>query len=224
MLRRLLSVAGLLLLLGLSSSGCILRKGMNTNCVWPPEAARQLDLTNGADRRHLVVDAELIEDLVDRYRFHVPNDQPGCAQRLAVVVSRTHSIDVSDVAQARDRIPDKGLDLPVNVPVTIFFVFAVMTVTQRIERRFSEEPLPAMIALVFVSVVLAGLFVMIGEFWTSILQMIRVWNQHVGGRVAQLPWKQHEPQIFVIGIVLFWALVLLRHTLGFIRLPLRRHS
>ena len=55
-----------------------------------------------------------------------------------------------------------------NVPVTIFFVFAVMTVTRRIERRFSEEPLPAIIAMVFVSVALAGLFVMFGEFWTSL--------------------------------------------------------
>jgi hypothetical protein len=28
---------------------------------------------------------------------------------------------------------------------------------------------------------------------------------HVGGRVAQLPWKRHEQQIFVLGIVLFWT-------------------
>ena len=195
---------------------------MNADCAWPPEASTRLDLTNGADRRHLVVDTELVEDLVDRYRFHVPNDQAACEQRLIDVVARTHSVGISDVARARDRIPEKGPDLAVTVPVTVFFVFAVLGVTRRIERRFSGETLPTIITLVIAAVALAGLFVMVGEFWTSILQMIRVWNQHVGGRVAKLPWKQHEQQIFVIGIALFWTVLLLRQTLAFLRLR-RRH-
>jgi hypothetical protein len=205
-------VRGFLLLIGLSSSACILRPGMNADCAWPPEAFRQLDLTNGADHRHLVVDTELIEDLVDRYRVHGPSEQPACEQRLIDAVARTHAVGISDVARARDRIPEKGLDLPVNVPVTVFFVFTVLGVTRRIERRFSDETLPMIITLVIASVALAGLFVMVGEFWTSILQMIRVGNQHVGGRVAKLPWKRHEPQMFVIGIVVFWIVVSLRRT------------
>ena len=117
---------------------------MNANCVWPAEAPRQLDLTNGADRHHLIVDTELIEDLVDRYRFHVPNDQAAREQRLIDVVARTHSVGISDVARARDRIPEKGLDLSVNVPVTVFFVFTVLGVTRRIERRFSTKPCRSM--------------------------------------------------------------------------------
>jgi hypothetical protein len=212
-----LPVWGLLLLLGLSWSACILRPGTNADCVWPPEAFRRLDLTNGADRRHLVVDTELIEDLVDRYRVHGPSEQLACEQRLIDAVARTHSVGISDVARARDRIPEKGLDLPVNVPVTVFFVFTVLGVARRIERRFSDETLPRIITLVIASVALAGLFVMVGEFWTSILQMIRVGNQHVGGRVARLPWKQHEQQIFVIGIVLFWTVLLLRQALALLR-------
>jgi hypothetical protein len=197
---------------------------MNADCVWPPEAPEQLDLTKGADARHLVVDTELIEDLVDRYRFHVPNDQAACEQRLIDVVAHTHSVGISDVARARDRIPEKGLDLPVSVPMTVLFVVIVLGVTRRIERRFSDETLPTIITLVIASVALAGLFVMIGEFWTSILQMIRVWNQHVGGRVAKLPWKQHEQEIFVVGIVLFWTVLLLRQTFAFLRLRLRHSS
>lgn len=206
--------SGLLLLIGLSSSACILRPGMNADCAWPPEAPRRLDLINDADRRHLVVDTELIEDLVDRYRFHVPNDQAACEQRLINVVASTHSVGISEVARARDRIPEKGLDLRVNVPVTVFFVFTVLGVTRRIERRFSDELLPTIVTLVIASVALAGLFVMVGEFWASILQMIRVGNQHVGGRVARLPWKRHEPQIFMIGIVAFWIVFSLRRTFG----------
>jgi hypothetical protein len=59
-------VQSLVLLIVLWSSACILRPGMNADCAWPPEPHGRLDLASGADRRHLVVDAELIEELVDR--------------------------------------------------------------------------------------------------------------------------------------------------------------
>jgi len=204
------NLSALVLLTVLSASACVLRPGMNADCVWPAEPVSALDLAHVADRRHLVIDAELIEELVDRYRFHVPNDQPACEQRLVDVVARTHSVAINDVARARDRIPERGLDLVVNVPVTVLFIFATFAVRRSIERRFQDEALPAIATLAIASVVLAALFVLVGEFWTSILQMIRVGSQHVGGRVRRLPWPQHEKQIFAIGIVLFWAVVLLR--------------
>jgi hypothetical protein len=213
-----LRARGLLLLIVVPSAACILRPGMNADCTWPPEVSRKLDLANAADRRHLVLDAELVEELVDRYRFHVPNEQPACEKRLIETVARMHSVDVSDVARARDRIPERGLDLRVNVPVAVLFVVAVLSVTRRIERRFRDETLATIITLAVASVAVSALFVLVGEFWTSILQMIRVGSQHVGGRVARLPWKQHEQQIFSIGIALFWTVALLqrgipRHTL-----------
>jgi hypothetical protein len=200
----------LLLLAGLSPAACILRAGMNADCAWPREAPRRLDLSIGADRRHLVVDAELVEELVDRYRFRVPNEQPECEKRLIDAVARTHAVGVGDVVLARDRIPEKGLDLPVNVPVAVLFVFTVRAVAGRIERRFRDETVLAIVTLTIASILLSGLFVLVGEFWTSILQMIRVGSQHVGGRVARLPWRRHEEQIFVIGLVLFWTVMLLR--------------
>lgn len=201
-----------LVAIGLSSSGCILRPGMNRDCNWPSETSRALDLANSADRRHLILDAELVDELVDRYRFHQPTDQPACEKRLIEVVARTHSVSVSDVARAHDDIPDRGLDLRVNVPVGILFILAALGVIGRIERRFGAEALPTFVTLVIASLVLSLLFVLVGEFWTSVLEMIRVGSQHVGGRVARLPWKRHEPQIFVIGVVAFWIVFWLRRT------------
>jgi hypothetical protein len=203
-------ITGLLLLIGLSSTACIRRPGMNSDCAWPPEVARPLDLHNEADRRHLVLDAEVAEELVDRYRFHVPNEQPACEKRLADIVARTHSVTVADVSRARDRIAERGLNLLVNVPIAVLFVFAALGAMRRIERRFRDEPLLGAIILLLASVALAGLFVMVGEFWTSVLQMIRVGSQHVGGRLARLPWMRHEGKIFFIGVALFWSVVLLR--------------
>jgi hypothetical protein len=201
-----------LLLMAVSSSACIVRPGMNRDCNWPSEASRPLDLTNGVDRRHLILDAEVAEELVDRYRFHQPNDQPACEKRLADAVARTHSVNVNDVVRARDHIPERGLNLDVNLPMGLLFIPAVLAVIGRIERRFGDEAWPAMVALVIASLVVSALFVLVGEFWTSILQMIRVGSQHVGGRVARLPWKRHEPQIFLVFIVTFWIVFSLRRT------------
>ena len=201
---------GFLLVIAISSGACILRPGMNSDCAWPSEEPRKLDLGNAADSRHLVTDAELVDELVDRYRFHVPNEQPQCEAKLLETVVRTHSVANADVTQARQRVSDRGLNLPVYIPVTLLFIWSVIAVTRRIERHFSDETLPTIITLATASIALSALFVLIGEFWTSVLQMIRVGSQHVGGRVARLPWKQHEPEILVIGVFLFWTVLLVR--------------
>jgi hypothetical protein len=185
---------------------------MNADCVWPPEGRGPLTLANAADRRHLVVDTELAEELVDRYRFHIPNEQLECEQRLAEAVARTHAVSLADVANARDQIPRRGVDLPVSLPVAALFVLTVVALSRRVERRFVDERFAGLITLALASIAVSMLFVLIGEFWSSILEMIRVGSQHVGGRVARLPWKRHEQQIFVAGVVLFWTVLALRGT------------
>jgi hypothetical protein len=192
----------------LASSGCITRPGMNRDCRWPSESPIHLDLSSTNNRRHLVIDAELIEELVDRYRFHPGGDQEECRSRLTDAVARLHGVSATDVLKARERVAERGLNLPVNVPVALLFLFTVLRVRKVIERRFEDEPLPAAITLILASLVLSGLLVVAGEFWTSILEMIRVGSQHVGGRVAQLQWRRHEREIFLIALCAFWAVVL----------------
>ncbi len=196
----------ILVLLGLS--GCITRPGMNQDCRWPPESSMPLDLSSTSQSRHLVIDAELIEELVDRYRFHPGADQQECRARLTDAVARLHGSSVTEVLKARERVSERGLNLLVNVPVALLFLFAVLQVRKAIDRRFEDEPVPAAITLTLASVVLSGLLVVVGEFWTSILEMIRVGGQHVGGRVAQLPWPKHEREIFLIALCVFWGVVL----------------
>ena len=197
-----------LVLILLGSSGCITRPGMNRDCRWPAESPTHLDLSNTADSRHLVIDAELIEELVDRHRFHPGGDQRACRARLTDAVARLHGVSAAEVGRARERVSERGLNLPVNLPVALLFLFAVLRVRRAIARRFDDEPVPAAITLIVASVVLSGLIVMVGEFWTSILEMIRVGSQHVGGRLAQLPWRQHEREIFLIAVCVFWTVVL----------------
>ncbi len=97
-------------------SSCILPPGMNSECTWPSERRRPLNLQEPADRRHLVLDAELIEELVDRYRFHPVDEQRRCDDRLVAAVAEMHSVDVSDVARARARIPECVLRVVCSPP------------------------------------------------------------------------------------------------------------
>jgi len=199
-----------LFLTGLVAAGCITRPGMNANCQWPPEPASVLDLTKAADLRHLIVDAELIVELVDRHRFQGAEAQQACEAGLTGVVARSHGVSVAEIESARARIPDKGLDLGVNVPVALLFLMVVVLTMRLIERRFAGEPAPMAVTLVIASVLVSGLFVMVGEFWTSILQMIRVGSMHVGGRVHDLPWLRHERQVFTLAAIVFWTVALWR--------------
>jgi hypothetical protein len=177
---------------------------MNAECRWPPEDARVLNLSDPADGRHLVVDAELVDELVDRYRFNPPGAQQRCRETLVAEVALAHSITVADIARARGRIPERGIDLPVTAPMSGLFLLSAWYVLRRIEGRFGDEDIPRFVSLAVACVVLSGLFVFLGELWTSVLQMIRVGSQHVGGRVNELPWLKHQKQIFLLGTGLFW--------------------
>jgi hypothetical protein len=177
---------------------------MNADCRWPSEAAAKLDVTKHADASHLTVDAELIAELVDRHRFRGSDAQRACDTELVNTVARIHHVSLRDVEGARAQISKKGLDLAVNVPVAALFLYAAVAVTRLIRRRFPDEAGPSFVSMVVASIVVSGFLVVAGEFWTSILQMVRVGSLHVGGRVHELPWPRHEPEIFVIGVVAFW--------------------
>ena len=63
-------------------AGCITRPGMNSDCQWPPEQARPLDLRNGSDRRHLIEDVELAEELAVRYNDRWQKGIQPCQAKL----------------------------------------------------------------------------------------------------------------------------------------------
>jgi hypothetical protein len=174
--------------------GCITRPGMNTDCEWPPEASRPRDLGTRAAERHLIEDAELAEELAVRYNDRWARGIEPCEAKLFSAIGQMHNVTPAEVEQARARINNKGLDLPVNLPMTVLFLWAAVKVTRWVRRRFThDETYPRMTALVFASVGLSGVWLLLGELWASTILMIRVGDQHVGGRAVQLPWA--EPHV-----------------------------
>jgi len=205
----------LLLLALISVGGCITRPGMNADCQWPAEASRQLDLQRRADRRHLIEDAELAEELAVRYDDRWHKGIPPCEIKLFNAIAATHGVTAADVVQARERIADKGLYLPVNLPMAALYLLTACAVTQWVRRRFADdERAAAIVAVLFASIVFSGLFVVLGELWEATVLMIRVWNHHVGGRALRLPWQQHRVEIFVLGVVLFWIVAVVLYRWG----------
>lgn len=193
-----------------ASSGCITRPGMNTNCGWPPEAATSLDVRERGAARHLVQDVELAVELADRYSTRQRGSPQLCEAKLLAAIALTHSVTIEDVVAARSRVADRGLNLPVNLTMAGLFVLAAVWVVGWVRRRFPEERIPAVVTLILASVVLTGIFVVLGDLWSSVLLMIRVGSHHVGGRAAQLPWRQHTAELFAAGVVLFWVVTLAR--------------
>jgi hypothetical protein len=193
-------------------AGCITRPGMNADCEWPPEASRPLGLERRADQRHLIEDAELAEELAVRYNDRWHKGIEPCETKLFNVVAHTHGVTAAEVVDARSRIAHKGLYPAINLPMAVLFVLTALYIIRRVQRRFSDsEILPAAMAVLLASVVVSGLFVLLGELWEATVLMIRVWNHHVGGRALRLPWQQHRGEIFVLGVLLFWIVALIRY-------------
>src|SRR5581483_12140002 len=112
--------------------------GMNSDCRWPAEIARLLNMQAPADRQHLRSDVEAAEELGVRYadRDRQPISILGvqvrarmreggalqglrenCAVKLFGEIEKTHGVTASDVSNARASLMNKGADLPVNVPM-----------------------------------------------------------------------------------------------------------
>jgi hypothetical protein len=89
--------------------GCVDRHRGNRSCEWTGDTAFRIDLGNPAHREHLVVDAQLAEELAIRYahteharRFGGANAHGGlldggrvrndCMNRLVAAIAHNHAV------------------------------------------------------------------------------------------------------------------------------------
>lgn len=202
--------ATLAVLLALSA-GC--SSGQNTECRWPDEAPRLLDLRSGPDSRHLMQDVELAEELSVRFADAL-SEGPGpvkqrlrlerCFDPLIANIMARHGVSHADVLAAQGRIGQRGLNLVVNVPVIAFFAIATFVVLSRIRRRFPDEPFASAVASALAAVAVAGLTTGFGRVWQMLSEAIRIGNGHLGGtRGLRLPWVQHSFEYFLVALAGF---------------------
>jgi hypothetical protein len=195
----------------------------NTECRWPDEPARQLDLRSDADADHLIVDVELAEELSVRFADN-SGTGPGplrqrlrlekCFEPLMSGIAFRHGVPLSEVLAAQARVGERGLNLIVNVPVTVFFGAVTLIVLRTVRRRFSanDEPAAVAIASLIAAVAVAGLTTGFGRLWQMLSEAIRVGNGHLGGqRGLRLPWVQHSFEYFIVALAAFLLIAVLYH-------------
>ena len=194
--------------LALLTLGCSTPPGMNATCQWP--SARR------DEKRSLIEDVKIAEELAMRYadaRFDSKAShgrlRSDCEGRLFSVVGRHHRIDISAVERARRELDAQVWDLPVHLPLAAMFILAALALAGKIRQRFPpDEKIPAALATLFISLVVAAVFQALGHLWDGLIEMMRLGTMHMSYRVERLGWRQHGTLVFVASVVLFWCAVL----------------
>jgi hypothetical protein len=219
----------LLCLMVFACSGCINRPGMNLECRWPPEETFRIDLQNPTHVRHLLSDIEVVNELTIRYRDEKGGRRPRprlgiqfrtrrsprpsnewaeqCQRLLIQAIVDHHGIGAEDIAASRPRLAERGLDLPVTIPVLLLYGLLAPWGLRRVRSRFADdEPIACGVALIVVSIVVGAVIVVAGGLWSGVVEIVRVGNEHLANRAALIAWPARAPAVFVVSIFAFWIL------------------
>jgi hypothetical protein len=212
-MKRLLGVP--LLVASVASCG---GRGVNTDCQWPTENSRPLDLQQSSDARHLQRDIELAEELSIRYgdvrwppgsaRRNGRDDQ--CLTPLLGEIARRHSVPLDAVSEAREQLGPVGANLVVNGPVGMSYAIVAWLAIRQIYRRFSfrDELFALVVASAGAAVLVAGVTVGVGRLWEAGIEIARIGNGHLSYRGLRLQWTRFPFAFFVSGIALFCSVSL----------------
>jgi hypothetical protein len=193
--------------------GCSMPRGMNDHCNWPAGSAHEHERTG---QPHLVADARVAEELAMRYADRRYDSKAAhgrlrseCEAKLFEQIAISHGVTLAAVEQARRDLAANRWDAPVHLPLAAFYIAAAALLARSIRRRFPpDEKVAAVLATLFISVVLAIVVQVLGHLWDGVVEMIRVGNTHMSHRVERLGWRQYSEEVFVLTLVAFWCGVL----------------
>jgi hypothetical protein len=210
-----------LALLLVAVSGCLRREGLNAECVWPPDPQRALDLGSAFDRRHLVDDGQIAEELAIRYadaeharRFlysgHGGLIENGalrdrCMATLVSAIRQAHDVTDAEILDARST-RNLAFDLAVELSFALLYFCGAAVVCGLIRKRFSADGgVAAAVAILLASVAAAFIGVQAGAMWSAVWEIVRVGNGHMSGyRAAHNPWADRLSMVFLGAVALFW--------------------
>lgn len=213
-------------------AGCIDRARVNARCEWNPDAVGALDLRDRQQEQHLDADVELATELAVRhadsmhkqlfgYEGHGGLIEGGrlrdrCMATLLSAIATAHSVPLGRVikARARGRRP-LAWDALVILLFAVFYVCVSWVIARSISRRFpADEGWPALAAPVIASIGISAAGVQLGGLWASVMEMVRVGNDHLSGyRASWNPWDKHLVGIYLAGVILFLVTAALRYQL-----------
>jgi hypothetical protein len=212
-------------------TACLPRARVNLNCEWGDERVTRLNVKDAADSRHLSADAHLADDLAIRYAdlypstalrlrpgFRLPRnandvlqERAACFAKLSNLIANIHGVTLEQVHEGLER-RDLRVDLAtVGGPMVLFFGFIAHFVVGRLYRNLRDRTALAVIMTVFASIAVTAMMVMLGEMWTSMVEMIRLGNGHLTPtRVRRIPWVGLRTELFACGVLMFWCIAVFR--------------
>jgi len=219
----------LVVVVSLCLAACSRRDGLNFNCAWVVDPSFDVDLGTERHVRHLVDDIKAAEELSIRYgdrmagwrltdTFGIVSRHGGlkdreagrlaqqkCIATLFNTIASTHRLTVPELEGVRPRLLQRGMDLPVTVPVALMFAFGLRRFTRWLRNRFGPDELLAWaIATVFGSVILATVVLAIGAAWAVLMEIVRVGNEHLSFRARTAGLRNNYVIMFIVGIALSW--------------------
>jgi hypothetical protein len=184
-----------------------------------------LDLTRRADREHLRADAEIANELMVRYGdVHGPHrpdlERPyreQCMRAMIDSITARHAVTRAQFGIAeRDRIWWADV-LLVFLPMALVGAASADYVTRRICRGFDpEDRVVAAVAVVILTLLVAGLMLGITNFWAFSVEGWRLRNGHVSNRAFLIPIVTHAWACVIAAAALCLSVGALR----FARTPL----
>lgn len=206
MAKRLAVVVAALLVLG-----CIDQSRVNDTCVWSDTVGRPLDPGRRADREHLRVDAQMANELMVRAGDAHGRNRPdlqrpyreACINALIDTITTRHRVTVAQF-EAAERARVWWVDLLVVVlPMGAIALLAMDRVVRRVRRAFdAEDRAIALVSVVVLTVVVAGLILAVTNFWSFWVEGWRLRNGHVSNRAFFLPIVQHGWIAYGIALAL----------------------
>jgi len=128
-----------------------------------------------------------------------------CVATLFRVIASTHELAVSDIERVRPRLADRGVDLPVTIPLALLLVFAVRRFIWWIRNRFdTDERVGWVVATLLASFVIPAVVIAIGLAWAAVVEIVRLGNEHVGDRARVDGLRANFLVVLGIGIAAVW--------------------
>jgi hypothetical protein len=221
----------LVLVLGASLSlpACSRREGLNFDCAWPADSTSQVDLQDEAQVQHLLDDLRTAEELAVRYGDRMAgwrlvdtlgiisrhggatNREAGrlareqCTGTLFQTIASRHGLTMADIERTRPRLAERGIDLPVTIPVLLMLAFALRQFIRWLRRRFeADEWLGWIVATVMGSVAVPAVVIATGAAWALVVEIVRIGNEHLSFRARPESLRANLLVLFAVGVVATW--------------------
>ena len=205
---------------------CGRRHGVSANCQWPAETLRPLALHRAAERAHLRNDVDYAEDIAilhadslvgirsQHYQGPAEYDRTRerCLDTLFASLAAIHTLSPNEVRGLRGSRP-LAFDLGVILSFfALYYGVLGFRIAGSLIRSVPPEHLwPPLLATLVVSLPVSFIGVLAGDFWSFTAEGLRLSNGHLSYRAARIPWSRHALALFVIGVLVFCIVSLLRY-------------